>query len=651
MIYMEPEMLGWRPLLLSWLNTLPKTLKEDNKELIRDLFDRMETALLQFIRKGGFKELSPTNDANLVYSHMSLMETLMDEFQDEEEFKKLNEREVTAWLECIYLFAAVWSLGATVPADGRKAFDAVFREIIDGALSLETKGKYHIITIVDPPPRPFLCPFPHKGTVYDYRFIKEGMGKWELWTDEIKDAPPIPKEMMFNEIIVPTVDTVRYTFLMNQLVTHQKPCLFVGPTGTGKSVYITNFLLNNLSKEKYKPLLINFSAQTTAKQTQDIIMSKLDKRRKGVFGPPLGKKTVIFIDDLNMPAREVYGAQPPIELIRQWLDHWNWYDLKDTTPIHLVDIQIIAAMGPPGGGRNPVTPRFLRHFNTITITMFDDITMLKIFGRVMDWHLTTNGFTRDFLPVGEAIVNATLSVYKNAMANLLPTPAKSHYLFNLRDFARVVQGVLLSRPTTTPDHNTLKRLWVHEVFRVYYDRLVDDTDCSWLFDFTKDETKKSLGVEFNILFQHLDVKATGTITEDNLRSLICCDFPDPKNDSKPYVEVTDLNNLRKVVEGYLDEFNNMSKKPMNLVLFRFAIEHVSRISRVLKQPRGHALLVGVGGSGRQSLTRLAAHMADYELFQVRYLTVILRTRVVYDLIVDKLCGTEFVIGQLYDESE
>jgi dynein heavy chain len=89
-----------------------------------------------------------------------------------------------------------------------------------------------------------------------------------------------------------------------------------------------------------------------------------------------------------------------------------------------------------------------------------------------------------------------------------------------------------------------------------------------LFDFTKDETKKSLGVEFNILFQHLDVKATGTITEDNLRSLICCDFPDPKNDSKPYVEVTDLNNLRKVVEGYLDEFNNMSKKPMNLVLFR-----------------------------------------------------------------------------------
>ena len=102
------------------------------------------------------------------------------------------------------------------------------------------------------------------------------------------------------------------------LIQHNYQVLYSGPTGTGKTVYIKQ-VLDSLDKNAWTTIQTAFSAQTNANMIQDIIDTKLDKRRKATFGPPVGMKSVIFVDDLNMPAVEVYGAQPPIELLRSAL--------------------------------------------------------------------------------------------------------------------------------------------------------------------------------------------------------------------------------------------------------------------------------------------------------------------------------------------
>lgn len=86
--------------------------------------------------------------------------------------------------------------------------------------------------------------------------------------------------------------------------------------GVGKSV-ITKAVLNNLSDQgDYIPVTLNFSARTSSAQIQKIIEVKLENRKKTLLRPPMGKKMVVFVDDVNMPKSDTYGSQSPIELLR-----------------------------------------------------------------------------------------------------------------------------------------------------------------------------------------------------------------------------------------------------------------------------------------------------------------------------------------------
>jgi dynein heavy chain len=113
----------------------------------------------------------------------------------------------------------------------------------------------------------------------------------------------------------------------------------------------------------------------------------MEKKRARVYAPAYGREGVIFVDDLNMPQKEKYGAQPPIELLRQWMDYGGWYDID--TPERefrrLTNVRFAGAMGPPGDGRNSISARYIRHFNTLYIEPYSDDSLKFIFSTVMDW--------------------------------------------------------------------------------------------------------------------------------------------------------------------------------------------------------------------------------------------------------------------------
>ncbi|XP_008290011.1 dynein heavy chain 3, axonemal [Stegastes partitus] len=606
MIYMEPPQLGWSPLRDSYMNTLPESLSAEHRELIRNLFDWLVQPCLDFIDRE-CRFVVQTSPIHLVNSLMKLYTCLMDEISTSETngTQNMSSQQITMWLQGLFLFAVVWSLGGTITGDSRKKFDVFYRTLISG--------------MDDEHPRPKSIKlkknniFPERGTVYDFYFHKDRHGQWNVWTDLIaNEENVIPAGAKVSDLIIPTMETARQLFFLRTYLAHEIPLLFVGPTGTGKSIINKSFLVK-LPKEQYTPNCIDFSARTSANQIQDIIMAKLDRRRRGVFGPPVGKKCVVYVDDLNMPAKEIYGAQPPIELLRQWIDHHHWYDKKDTSRLNIVDVLFISAMGPPGGGKNDITGRFTRHLNIISIDSFDDETLTKIFSSIVDWHFS-KGFEASFFRLGKIMVQATMAVYKDAMDSFLPTPSKSHYIFNLRDFARVIRGVLLAPHTHMQDGDKLIRLWIHELYRVFYDRLIDSNDMERFFIIIKEKTSDFFKLSLEKLLSHLS--PDGKVVDESIRSLFFGDYAKPDSDTKVYDEITDLQALQEVMEFYLDEYNNCSKAPMSLVMFKFAVEHISRICRVLKQDNGHLLLVGIGGSGRQSATKLATYISDYVLFQI-----------------------------------
>ncbi|ROT86103.1 hypothetical protein C7M84_000001 [Penaeus vannamei] len=404
--------------------------------------------------------------------------------------------------------------------------------------------------------------------------------------------------------MVHTSETVRLKFFIDLLMHKRHPVMLVGTSGCGKSALL-NEKLNSLPEE-YAVCNVPFNFYTTSELLQRVLERPLEKKAGKNYAPPGNKKLVYFIDDINMPMVDQYGTVQPHTLIRQHMDYGHWYDRTKHTLKDIHNVQYVAAMNPTAGSFT-INPRLQRHFSVFAVSFPSMESLNLIYSSLLDQHLksTAMKFNPTLIRIhctldDRALGAGALQLHQKVTSTFMPTATKFHYIFNLRDLTNIFQGLLFCTGETVKAPIELLRCWLHETQRVYGDRLLEEKDLEILTKLQVDVTKK--------IFEELDE------AEVMAKPNVFCHFARGIGEPR-YLPIKTWDDLSAILQDALTTYNELNAA-MNLVLFEDAMAHVCRINRILECPRGNALLVGVGGSGKQSLARLAAFISGLEVFQI-----------------------------------
>lgn len=303
-----------------------------------------------------------------------------------------------------------------------------------------------------------------------------------------------------------------------------------------------------------------------------------------------------------MPKMDRFGTVQPHQIIRQFMDYNHWYDRCRNTIRVIQSCQFVACMN-PAAGTFRIDPRLQRHFHTFAVSCPSQSSMFYVYHTILSHHLaqTWNRFSVQHMKLASALVGLSLVLHHRVSLMFLPTAMKFHYIFNLRDLSNIFQGMQFATIDTCPEPEDLMRLYLHEASRVYGDKLATQSDADNFKKLVREVTKNELDeVNEQRMFEE---------------PMIYCHFGDGLSENK-YMPVNKWTTLNAMLEDAQKAFNEMIG-PLSLVLFEDAMCHVCRINRILECPRGNMMLVGVGGSGKQSLVRLASFISSMTVSQVR----------------------------------
>ncbi|XP_061387676.1 dynein beta chain, ciliary, partial [Musca vetustissima] len=632
-LYINPLDLGWSPYVLSWLETRTDMLE---RGILTTLFEKYFPKLLQ--RHQDFRHIVPISDMAVIQMSCNLLECLLDYQQDEEaEFQQnfnpnnphslhhagLPSDSLELHLELIFVYSVLWAFGSSLSQDHTIDWRREFQKW----WSTEFKD----------------IKLPSQGTIYDYH-LDVRTQKFIRWSDMAGQLPlQVEFQTPVQNIMIPTFETVRLMHFLELLINRNLPCMLVGNSGCGKNTIFRELFskyaqaldamdVNSAPIEtqrcsfqsQLKPLAttvqsIHFNYYTSSEIFQKVLDRPLEKKSGRTYGPVGAKRRLVyFINDLNMPEVDAYGTVQPHTIMRQFMDYRQWYDRQCLQLKNIRNCQFVGCMNPTAGSFT-IDPRLQRHFCVFSVAPPSEATLQYIYGRILSTHLDNplNTFSKEIKSIAPLLVRVGIALHRRMEASFLPTAVKFHYIFNMRDLTNIYQGLMNSCGVPAEANNVgnitslggtvcskpsdLIRLYVHEAYRTYNDRLVDPYDIKAFNSAIRDIFKKD--------FEDFD--------EDFVFSdpLIYCHFAQSLADQK-YMPLKNWQALYQLLMEAQASYNEVIGY-MNLVLFEDAMKHVCRINRILESPRNNALLVGVGGSGKQTLARLASFISSFSVCQIQ----------------------------------
>ncbi|KAM9837728.1 LOW QUALITY PROTEIN: dynein axonemal heavy chain 9 [Aulostomus maculatus] len=565
-LYINPADLGWSPLVSSWID---RREVQSEKANLTILFDMYLPSCLDALRLR-FKKIIPIPEQSMVQMLCYLLECLLTPENTPPDCA--NEL-----YELYFVFAAVWAFGGAMFQD----------QLVDYRVEFSKWWVAEFKTIK----------FPSQGTVFDY-YIDPESKKFEPWSKMVPKFE-MDADTPLQACLVHTTETIRVRYFMDRLLEHRRPVMLVGNAGSGKSVLVGD-KLRALDAEKYMIKNVPFNYYTTSAMLQAVLEKPLEKKAGRNYGPPGSRRLIYFIDDMNMPEVDAYGTVQPHTLIRQHMDYNHWYDRNKLLLKEIHNIQYVSCMNPTAGSFT-INPRLQRHFSVFALSFPGAEALSTIYTSILSQHLRGEGFSASLQKSCSALVQLALALHLRVSSTFLPTAVKFHYIFNLRDLSNIFQGILFCTAECLKAPLDLLKIYLHESNRVYRDKLVEEQDFQDFDKLQADTVKKF----------YEDMEET---LEQTREMNLYCHFARGLGEAR-YMPADSWSSLNKTLLEALDSYNEVNAT-LNLVLFEDAMAHICRINRILESPRGNALLVGVGGSGKQSLTRLAAFISSLEVFQI-----------------------------------